>query len=83
MPKDVVARLDRCMYGTRDAGAIWEQCYADALVAMGFEQGKASPCCFAHPKWNVQVVVHGDVLQPSATAGGWIFMSKPWPKPLK
>ena len=48
------------MYGTRDAGAIWEQCYADALIAMGFEQGKASPCCFKHVGWNVQVVVHGD-----------------------
>lgn len=48
LSKDVVARLDRCVYGTRDAGAIWEQCYTDVLVGMGFKQGLASPCTFHH-----------------------------------
>ena len=48
------------MYGCRDAGAIWENVYSDALVAMGFQQGKASPCCFYHPKWELSCVVHGD-----------------------
>ena len=60
LPKDVVAKLERCMYGTRDAGAIWETCYVDCLVGMGFVQGVGSPCCFCHPKWEVSVVVHGD-----------------------
>ena len=27
---------------------------------MGFTQGVASPCCFYHAEWKVQVVVHGD-----------------------
>lgn len=48
------------MYGTRDAGAIWESCYVESLVNMGFVQGHASPCCFEHPQWQVSVVVHGD-----------------------
>ena len=48
------------MYGTRDAGAIWEQCYVDCLIDLGFQQGIASPCCFKHEKWGVSVVVHGD-----------------------
>ena len=48
------------MYGTRDAGAIWESCYAACLTKMGFVQGGASPCCFQHPEWDVNVVVHGD-----------------------
>ena len=48
------------MYGTRDAGAIWETCYVDCLVDMGFVQGSGSPCCFEHPQWKVAVVVHGD-----------------------
>ena len=48
----VVARLDRCMYGTRDAAGIWESCYSNALVAIGFVAGSASPCCFHHPKWG-------------------------------
>ena len=60
LPKDVVGKLERCMYGTRDAGAIWETCYVDCLVGMGFTQGVGSPCCFYHSKWKVSVVVHGD-----------------------
>lgn len=58
--KQYVGKLVRCMYGTRDAGAIWESCYASCLIKLGFVQGKASPCCFNHPIWNVNVVVHGD-----------------------
>ena len=60
MGKDVVGKLVRCMYGTRDAGAIWENCYSSCLVNMGFIQGVSSPCCFVHPQWHVMVVVHGD-----------------------
>ena len=58
--KGVVGKLVRCMYGTRDAGAIWENCYATCLTGIGFTQGIASPCCFVHPEWQVSVVVHGD-----------------------
>ena len=57
---NMVARLDKCMYGTRDAAGIWECCYSDALVGMGFVAGGASPCCFYHPVWEVSIVVHGD-----------------------
>ena len=60
LPKDVVGKLERCMYGTRDAGAIWETCYVDCLVGLGFVQGVGSPCCFWHPTWEISVVVHGD-----------------------
>ena len=60
LPRNTVGKLERCMYGTRDAGAIWESCYVDCLVNMGFIQGSGSPCCFEHPVWKVAVVVHGD-----------------------
>ena len=60
MGKGMVGRLVRCMYGTRDAGAIWENCYTSCLLGMGFVQGSASPCCFRHEEWSVSVVVHGD-----------------------
>ena len=46
LPRNVLGKLVRCMYETRDAGAIWEPCYVDCLVGMGFEQGLGSPCCF-------------------------------------
>ena len=66
--KGVVARLDKCMYGTRDAGAIWESVYCSALVKIGFTQGTASPCCFFHEEWGVAVVVHGDDFTALGTA---------------
>ena len=34
--KQYVVKLVRCMYGTRDAGAIWEACYASCLTKLGF-----------------------------------------------
>ena len=52
--------LKRCMYGTRDAANRWEAKYTGALLAMGFRQGKASPCCFRHPQRDLKCVVHGD-----------------------
>ena len=48
LSRKVVGKLVRCMYGTRDAGAIWEHCYSKCLVDLGFTQGAASPCCFIH-----------------------------------
>ena len=43
--KGVVGKLVRCMYGTRDAGALWEWTYTQTLLKMGFAQGKSNPCC--------------------------------------
>ena len=60
LPSNFVARLRRCAYGTRDAGAIWEDTYRLALEGMGFVAGQASPCCFFHPERSIHVVVHGD-----------------------
>ena len=60
LPSNLVAKQVRCVYGTRDAGAIWEDTYRDALEAMGFTSGEASPCCFYHPTNGVSIVVHGD-----------------------
>ena len=60
LPRSMLGKLQRCLYGTRDAGHIWEAVYGDALIKMGFIQGVASPCCFFHPIWKVSLVVHGD-----------------------
>ena len=54
------ARLNRCLYGTRDAPARWEAHLATQLIAMGFTRGLASPCCFKHSKRDLRCVVHGD-----------------------
>ena len=70
LSRKTVAKLKKCLYGTRDAGHIWEAVYGDALVAMGFSQGKASPCCFHHPGWQVNLVVHGDDFSALGTDKG-------------
>ena len=41
MGKGMVGRLVRCMYGTRDAGAIWENCYTNCL-GHGIDSGISS-----------------------------------------
>ena len=60
LPSHYVAKLIRCVYGTRDAGAIWEDCYRGALEEIGFTSSVASPCCFWHRERGLHVVVHGD-----------------------
>ena len=54
------ARLNRCLYGTRDAPARWEAFLAEQLKLMGFTRGKASPCCFKHATRDLRCIVHGD-----------------------
>ena len=60
LPGHWVGRQVRCVYGTRDAGAIWEDTYRDLLEAIGFTSGKASPCVFYNAQHDIATVVHGD-----------------------
>ena len=60
IPPGHCAHLKRCVYGTRDAGLLWESCYTQVLTAMGFIRGQANPCCFKHPSSGLTLVVHGD-----------------------
>ena len=57
---DVVARQVRCVYGTRDAGNIWEDTYTQVLINMGFEPGASNPCILYHKLRDITIVVHGD-----------------------
>ena len=60
LPGHMVAKQIRCVYGTRDAGALWEDCYREAFESMGFKSGSASPCIFHRADRDLTVVVHGD-----------------------
>ena len=60
LPNNLVGKLVRCAYGTRDAGAIWEDAYRGALESLGFISGISSPCVFYHPTRGIHTVVHGD-----------------------
>ena len=43
---DLVARQVRCVYGTRDAGKLWEDTYTQSLEHIGVTTGMAGPCIF-------------------------------------
>lgn len=58
--RDLVGRLLKSLYGTRDAAANWERQICSDLGSLGFVQGKATPCVFFHPQRNLRVSVHGD-----------------------
>ena len=53
-------KLNKAMYGTRDAAQNWEYEYCQLMEGIGFKRGKASPCIFYHPQRGIRIVVHGD-----------------------
>ena len=46
LARDVVGRLVKCMYGTRDAAQGWENTYRRALETLGFWMGSREPMRF-------------------------------------
>ena len=48
-----------CVYGTRDAGMIWKQCYHNALEGTGCTSGISNPSLFHYSDRDISVVVHG------------------------
>ena len=60
-------RLNKMLYGTRDASVAWEMFFTKILVAdMGFTQGLFSPCLFFHHRWEIELWVPGDDFTPLA-----------------
>ena len=55
-------KLNKSMYGTRDAAQNWEHEYCSFFTSIGFVSGKSSACIFVHESRNVRVVIHGDDL---------------------
>ena len=53
-------KLNKAMYGIRDAAQNWEYAYVEFMLEIVFKRGIASPCVFFHESRNLRVVVHGD-----------------------
>ena len=53
-------RLNKSMYGTRDAAANWEKFSGDVFKKNGFELGKGNPCLLYHPARKQPAFKHGD-----------------------
>ena len=54
------ARLNKAMYGTRDAAQNWDYEYCDFMESIGMVRGVASPCVFFNEERQLRAVVHGD-----------------------
>ena len=53
-------KLNKSMYGTRDASLNWENEYIRFMESIGFICGLSSPCLFYHPGKDIRAVVYGD-----------------------
>eukprot|EP00435_Cladocopium_sp_Y103_P064420 s364_g26.t1 len=53
-------RLNKAMYGCRDAARQWETEITDFFVCNGFTPGLGSPVLFVHTVRDIKVSVHGD-----------------------
>lgn len=53
-------RLNKAMYGCRDAARQWEAEITDFFVTNGFVPGLGSPVLFVHTVRDTKVTVHGD-----------------------
>jgi hypothetical protein len=53
-------KLNKSVYGTRDAAQNWEHQYANVMSELGFNRGIAVPCLFYHPVKEIRVAIHGD-----------------------
>ena len=67
LPPNTVAKQVRCVYGTRDAGKLWEDTYTQVLEGLGFITGMSNPCVFHHPGRDISIVIHGDDFTALAT----------------
>ena len=74
--KDLVGKLELCLYGIRDAARGWQECLASHLVEVGFDRGVAHSCVFKHSEWNLITVVHGDDYVTSGPPEGLYKMQK-------
>ena len=59
-PPGIVWRLQRAMYGTRDAAAAWEREWTNTLNSVGFESGVSNPALLDSEKMDAFMMVHGD-----------------------
>ena len=58
--KDLLGKLELCLYGTRDAAVNWQEALSENLLKAGFVRGIGHTAVFHHPTRDIKVMVHGD-----------------------
>ena len=57
-----VGKLERAMYGTRDAPMIWQDHLRETLLDMNFKESVTHPRVFQHDTTDILLCVHVDDL---------------------
>ena len=53
-----VGKLERALYGTRDAPRMWQQEVSDSLTKLGFQRSVFQPSVFVHQTRNLAFIIH-------------------------
>ena len=73
----MVGKLDKAMYGTRDALAAWKTELEKTMIELGFRPVVSAPCLYYHPSWRIRVVGHvDDLMCVDPRSGLDIFLAK-------
>ena len=73
----MVGKLDKAMYGMRDAPAAWQAELEKTMIELGFRPVVSTPCLYYHPLWRIRVVGHVDDLMCVGPRSGLdTFMAK-------
>jgi hypothetical protein len=57
-----VGKLDKAMYGTRDAPAVWQLELESTLCELGFKSCITTPCLYVQKKTDLRIIAHADDL---------------------
>ena len=68
-------KLEKSLYGTRDAALNGAEAYTKVLIAMGYKKGLSSFWSFHHEGWHLSTIVHGDDFLTEGPADGLMKMS--------
>ena len=73
----MVGRLNKAMYGTRDAPPIWHEHLCQTLVDVGFMACKLNPGVYVHKERGLELAVHVDDLAATGALPNleWLYGS--------
>ena len=60
----IVGKLEKSLYGTRDAALNWAEAYMKVLIAMDYKKGLSSPCIFHHEGWDLSTLCTATTSSP-------------------
>lgn len=59
-PKNQVVKLNKCLYGLKQAARVWNQDFTSKLDSHGLYQSSADPCLFINESKSIMIAVYVD-----------------------